>query len=121
MDVIQEKVLGKKRGLCLGRYGSWNIDSNNISEGWFYCDNCGKAYSGKRECSEFPFSNFTLRDVMKGLGRHGIYTMIRYDALREKNNFTVVLDNQRIGDTDEPLELLCSYLEDKYRKDLYKN
>jgi hypothetical protein len=49
-------------------------------------------------------------ELMQVLGESGHHVMVRYDPLRETNNFTVVIDNLRIGDTDNPKELLENYM-----------
>jgi hypothetical protein len=55
--------------------------------------------------------NNSIDRLMFILGQRGFGVTVRYDPFREKNNFTVIVGNQRIGDTDDPRELLRSLLE----------
>lgn len=48
-------------------------------------------------------------ELIEYLGLEGHHVMLRYDPERTKKRFTVVVDNLRLGDTDDPKGLL--YLE----------
>jgi len=58
----------------------------------------------------------TVEGLMKLIGNNGHFVLVRYDHIRDKYKFTVVIDNERLGDTDEPLELLKKYA-DEYLPD----
>ena len=55
--------------------------------------------------------------VMRDIGERGHHIFIRYDPLRTKNNFTVVIDRERIGDTDHPSILLGNWWGEHYGKE----
>lgn len=45
----------------------------------------------------------TLEEIMKLIGSKGFHVGVRYDPVRDKDNFTVMLGNKRLADTDEPV------------------
>ena len=49
----------------------------------------------------------TLVELMSLLRRHMI---VRFDPEREQNNFSIVIGGIRLGDTDDPEELLRTYM-----------
>lgn len=53
---------------------------------------------------------YSIDKLMFILGQKGMGVHVRYDPFREKDNFTVIVGNDRIGDTDNPRELLMDLL-----------
>ncbi len=110
---ISEGILGEPRKLCYGSIGGGEI-SNNTSASWFFCMSCG----GKRDwskpippCPDYRFGEFDLQMLMQAIGKKGYHISIRYDPDRDKNNWTVLLKNSRLCDTDDPLKCLVYHLE----------
>lgn len=73
------------------------------------------------ETSSTTFSNkqiflriATLESAIEYIGKNGNHVFVRYDPVREKYKFTVVINQQRLGDTDEPLKLLKKYIDDNF-------
>lgn len=60
--------------------------------------------------------NNSIDRLMFILGQRGLSVHVRYDPFREINNYTVIIGNKRIGDTDNPRELLKSYVTRKGRE-----
>ncbi len=60
--------------------------------------------------------NNSIDRLMFLLGQRGFGVYIRYDPFRDKDNFTVCIGNKRIGDTDNPRELLKSFLKERENK-----
>lgn len=54
--------------------------------------------------------NNSIDRLMFIIGQKGLDVSVRYDPLREQNNFTVCVGNSRLGDTDDPRGLLKMYL-----------
>jgi len=48
-----------------------------------------------------------LSELLMATGQHAF---VRFDPLRSNNRFTVVVGQERLGDTDSPCELLENYL-----------
>lgn len=117
LEFVAEHVLRFQRGFCRGSFGGGTVGENH-SEFWIYCDRCKyKLASGEtRRCPEYVFPKFTFVDVMRELGVNGVPTHIRYDTIRNENNFTIIGPAGRICDTDDPLMSLCVYLEAKYQQ-----
>ena len=54
---------------------------------------------------------YNLLNLMWMIGQRGFSVMVRFDPLRNENNFTVTIGNNRIGDTDDPTALLKQFVE----------
>ena len=52
-----------------------------------------------------------LENLMRWIGNFGMghHVMVRYDPLRERNNFTVTIDGERLCDTDDPTKELMDW------------
>jgi hypothetical protein len=48
--------------------------------------------------------------LMSLIGEQGHQTWVKYDNYRDKNNYTIIIDGERIGDTDDPYTLLKDYI-----------
>jgi hypothetical protein len=57
----------------------------------------------------------SLESLMKWIGSYGAgcHILVRYDPLREKNNFTIVIDRERLCDTDDPVEELMDWYKER--------
>lgn len=54
----------------------------------------------------------TLDILMLAIGSVlGFHVFVRYDPLRKKNCFTVVIGDKRIADTDSPLKILRDWID----------
>lgn len=60
------------------------------------------------------YADLRLEDAMRAASMKGKDIAIRYDSLRDKNNFTLIGPEGRIADTDDPLQALCEYLYERY-------
>lgn len=111
VEFVAEHIMGFERKHCQGTYGGGNIGMGGC-ETWFWCNWCGREVRDGTagHCPHYPFPRFSMRDLMARLGSLGYHTMIRLDPQRDRHSFTVCLNEQRICDTDEPLESLCEYL-----------
>ena len=47
-----------------------------------------------------------LLEIMEKYGKKGHSVIVRYDPFRERANWTVIVDSERLGDTNNPVELL---------------
>ena len=110
---VAENILGFNRPGCRGKMGGGSISTEH-SESWFYCDWCGKQYTWGRDkippCPKWPAPSFTLELLMSKLCDLGHHVMVRVDPERDKNKFTVIFDNRRIADTEDPMKALCYHL-----------
>lgn len=111
IDFVAEKIMGFERKHCYGTFGGATISASG-SESWFWCKWCGnKITNGITEpCPEYPFPEFDIISLMKKLGEVGYSTFIRYDPFREERNFTILVNNTRVCDTNVPFKSLCDYL-----------
>lgn len=117
-DWVAEHVMGFERAPC-GPYPSGSFTLYEFQPG-DYCERCGELRpiedrdlrpdGGQKPCPKGSFPKFTLVDLMRKLGEKGYHVMVRVDPERENHRLTVMFINTRVGDTDNPLELLCHYL-----------
>ena len=54
-----------------------------------------------------------LENLIRKIGYLGHHVFVRYDPLRKRNNFTVAIDGERLCDTDNPVEELSDWYEEK--------
>jgi hypothetical protein len=59
-----------------------------------------------------------MEKLMRAIGDKGHHVMVRYDPDRLRDKFTVTVKSERMGDTDDPTDLLIGFLneEDKWRR-----
>ena len=114
VDFVAEHIMGFERGRCRGTLGGGNATAYGC-ETWVWCTWCGAEIRNGHAglCPKYPFPSFSLRDLMCRLGELGHSVMVRFDPLRESDCFTITLDSWRVGDTDDPFEALCRYLESR--------
>lgn len=48
--------------------------------------------------------------LMINIGKEGNHIFVRYDPIRKKNNFTVCINGERIGDGKNPVKIINEYL-----------
>ncbi len=53
-----------------------------------------------------------LQELMDEIGNKMFPIMVRFDPFRDSNNFTVVINGLRIGDTDDPTALIEEWLKE---------
>lgn len=51
-----------------------------------------------------------LITLMRQLGEAGNHVLVRYDPGRPDKNFTVCINSTRVGDGDNPVEIIETYL-----------
>ena len=111
-DWVAEHIMGFKRAWCDTYPGGASLHE-------FWCKFCHtkRPIGYQKPCPKGPFPNFTLVALMRELGKKGHNVIVRIDPERTSDSFTVILnpapfvtDGGRIGDTDNPLELLCDFL-----------
>lgn len=51
-----------------------------------------------------------LAALMRSVGQSGSHVFVRYDPVRDDKNFTVMIDSTRVGDGNDPAEIIRQYL-----------
>jgi len=109
---IAECLMGMARGHCYGTIGGGNLSGSGWQQEihtWFICQWCGRLVEDGRgggACPKYPFPETGILQIMEALGERGIHAFVRYDPLRESNNWTVMVGQIGRVDTDEPLRWL---------------
>ena len=52
----------------------------------------------------------SLEDLIKYVGAKNHHVMVRIDPLRVKGRFSVIVDGNRVGDTDKPTLMLWEHI-----------
>jgi hypothetical protein len=109
---IAEHLMGMARGHCCGTIGGGNISGSGWQQEihtWFICQWCGRVVEDGRgggPCPKYPFPEIGTLQIMEALGKRGLHAFVRYDPLREGDNWTVMVGRTGRTDTDDPLRWL---------------
>ena len=51
-----------------------------------------------------------LTVLMRSVGQSGSHVLVRYDPERDDKRFTILIDSTRVGDGNDPAEIIRQYL-----------